>query len=138
MDIQKLFEELYVKNARSWLLERDPDGSYKYHATQSAFVLFENQQLEIESLKSGLAKAQAVSKEVLLESDCMINQTWFMKGTLASALIKHAENAYKNEVIAQNSKIKFGTDDNEHWFAHDVPFFGRVQIDRTEEHGLVE
>lgn len=82
MDIQKLFEELYVKNARSWLLECDPDGSYKYHTTQSAFVLFENQQLEIESLKSGLAKAQAVSKEVLLESDCMINQTWFMKGIL--------------------------------------------------------
>ena len=36
------------------------------------------------------------------------------------------------------SKIKFGTDDNEHWFADDVPFYGTVQIDRIEEHGLVE
>ncbi len=35
-------------------------------------------------------------------------------------------------------KIKFGTDDNEHWFAYEVPFFGTVQIDRIEEHGLVQ
>ena len=66
MDIPKLFEELYVKNAPSWSIERDPDGSYKYHATQSAFVLFENQQLEIESLKSELAKAQAVTEGFIL------------------------------------------------------------------------
>lgn len=67
MDIQKnqtqeSFEKLYVKNAPDWSLERDQDGGYKYHATQSAFVLFENQQLEIESLKSELVKAQAESK----------------------------------------------------------------------------
>lgn len=82
------------------------------------------------------SKAQALPE--VLENDCMINQTWFIKGTSTSALIKHAEEIYKAEVIAQNSKIQFGTDDNEHWFAHDVPFFGRVQIDRIEEHGLVE
>ena len=58
--IQELFEKLYVKNAPSWALERDSDGSYKYHATQSAFSLFEQQQAEIELLKSDLAKAQAV------------------------------------------------------------------------------
>ena len=107
----------------------------------------EDRKVAYESLNTGwamwlrakrTAKAQVVSKEVLLENDCMMNQTWFMKGTPVSVLIKRAENAYKEEVIAQNSKINFGTDDNEHWFAHDVPFFGRVQIDRTEEHGLVE
>lgn len=83
-----------------------------------------------------VAKADAVPE--ILKNDCMISQTWFMKGSPVSALIKHAEDVYKAEAIAQNSKIKFGTDDNEHWFAHDVPFFGRVQIDRIEEHGLVE
>ena len=77
-------------------------------------------------------------KEAVLQNDCMIQQTWFMKGTPVSALIEHAENVYQSEAIAQNSKIKFGTDDNEHWFAHDVPFYGTVQIDRIEEHGLVE
>lgn len=82
------------------------------------------------------AKADAVPE--ILKNDCMIGQTWFMKGTLVSVLIKHAEGIYKAEAVAQNSKIEFGTDDNEHWFAHDVPFFGRVQIDRIEEHGLVE
>ncbi len=65
-----------------------------------------------------------------LKNDCMIGQTWFMKGSPVSVLIKHAEAVYKAEIVAQNSKIKFGTDDNEHWFAHDVPFFGTVQIDR--------
>ncbi|MFH4180358.1 hypothetical protein WDA55_20080, partial [Acinetobacter baumannii] len=73
-----------------------------------------------------------------LQNDCMIDQTWFMKGTPVANLIKHAEGVYKAEVAAQNSKIKFGTDDNEHWFAYEVPFFGTVQIDRIEEHGLVE
>ena len=137
MDIQKLFEELYVKNAPSWSIERDLDSSYKYHATKSAFVLFENQQLEIESLKSELAEAQAVTEQIL-ENDCMINQTWFMKGTPVANLIKHAEGIYQAEVAAQNSKIKFGTDDNKIWWAHDVPFFGTVQLDQIEEHGLVE
>lgn len=82
------------------------------------------------------AKANAVPET--LKNDCMIGQNWFMKGSPVAALIKHAEDVYKAEVIAQNSKIKFGTDDNEHWFAHDVPFYGTVQIDRIEEHGLVE
>ena len=83
------------------------------------------------------AKAQAAPEQVL-KNHCMVGQTWFMEGTPVSALIKHAESVYKAEVIAQNSKIEFGTDDNEHWFAHDVPFYGTVQIDRIEEHGLVE
>ena len=63
MDVNQLFEVLYVKNAPSWSLERDPDGSYKYHATQSAFLLFEQQQIEIESLK---AKSQAVPEGFVL------------------------------------------------------------------------
>ena len=74
----------------------------------------------------------------ILDHDCMIDQTWFMKGTKVSALINHAKETYKAECITQNSKIEFGTDDNEHWFAHEVPYFGRVQITRIEEHGLVE
>ena len=74
----------------------------------------------------------------VLENDCMINQTWFMKGSSVTTLIKHAEEVFKAEAVTQNSKIEFGTDDNEHWFAHDVPFYGRVQIDRIEENGLVE
>ncbi len=53
------------------------------------------------------SKAQAVPEQVL-ENDCMIGQTWFMKGTSVSALIKHAEGVYKAEAIAQNSKIEFG------------------------------
>lgn len=63
-----------------------------------------------------------ILETLLLENDCMIGQFWFMKGTPVSALIKHAEEIYKAEVIAQNSKIDFGTDDNELWWAHDVPF----------------
>lgn len=130
MDINQQFEKLYVKNAPSWSLEKDPDGSYKYHATQSAFLLFEQQQLEIESLKA--------KSEPVLENNCMIGQLWFPKGTPVSALIKHAEDEYKAKAIAQNSQIKFGTDDNEHWFAHDVPYFGRVQISKLNEDGFVE
>ena len=77
MDIQKLFEELYVKNAPSWSIERDLDSSYKYHAIKSAFVLFENQQLEIESLKSELAEAQAVPYEScsIKSHEITINET---------------------------------------------------------------
>lgn len=73
-----------------------------------------------------------------LENDCMIGQTWFMKGTPTKALIKHTEDIYKSEVVAQNSKIEFGTDDNEHWFAHDVPFYGRVQISKFVDGHLEE
>ena len=68
MDIKELFEKKYAMNAPSWSLERDPDGSYKYHATQSAFVLFEQQQIEIESLKVQLKKAQAVPESNALLS----------------------------------------------------------------------
>lgn len=63
MDIQKLFEKLYVKNAPSWSLERYSDGSYRYHATQSAFVLFEQQQHQIETLKSELTKIKSTLPE---------------------------------------------------------------------------
>ena len=71
MDIKELFEKMYAMNAPSWSLERDPDGSYKYHATQSAFVLFEQQQIEIESLKVQLKKAQAVPESNALLSAAM-------------------------------------------------------------------
>lgn len=66
MNINKLFEELYVKNAPTWSIERDPDGHYKYHATQSALTLFEQQQLEVESLKVDLAKANTVPEGFVL------------------------------------------------------------------------
>lgn len=78
------------------------------------------------------AKAQAVPEQTLT-SDCMINKLWFMKGTPVANLIKHAEEVYKAEVIAQNSKIKFGTDDNEVWWAHDVPYYGEVQMNWIKE-----
>lgn len=80
----------------------------------------------------------AKNEDRLLEQDCMINQIWFMKGTPKQHLINYAAKVYRAEVIAQNSKIQFATDDNEHWFAHDVPFFGRVQIDRLNEDGIEE
>ncbi|ENX53243.1 MULTISPECIES: hypothetical protein [Acinetobacter] len=73
-----------------------------------------------------------------LNNDCMIDQTWFMKGSPVANLIKHAEGVYKAEAIAQNSKIQFGTDDNKTWWAHEIPFFGTVQLDQIEEHGLIE
>lgn len=63
MDIQKIFEQLYVKNAPSWSIERDPDNSYKYHATQSAFLLFKQQQYEIEALKAELNKTKTALPE---------------------------------------------------------------------------
>lgn len=68
-----------------------------------------------------------------LKNHCLIGQTWFMKGTPVSALIGFAEKIYKSEVVAQNSKIKFGTDDNEVWLAHDVPYFGEVQMNWIKE-----
>lgn len=51
MNINEKFEKEYVKHAPDWSLERDPDGQYKYHATKSAFLLFEAQEKEIEDLK---------------------------------------------------------------------------------------
>lgn len=77
-------------------------------------------------------QAQAAPEQTL-KSDCMINKLWFMKGTPVANLIKHAEEVYKAEVIAQNSKIKFGTDDNEIWWAHDVPYYGEVQMNWIKE-----
>ncbi|ETR52342.1 hypothetical protein [Acinetobacter baumannii] len=79
-----------------------------------------------------------IVEALTLENDCMIGQTWFPKGTPVINLIKHAEGVYKAEAVAQNSKIEFGTDDNEIWWAHDVPFYGRVQLQRFVEHGVVE
>jgi len=73
------------------------------------------------------------SQPQTLKNHCMINKLWFVKGTPVANLIKHAEEVYKTEVIAQNSKIKFGTDDNETWWAHDVPYFGEVQMDWIKE-----
>ena len=55
--INKEFEKLYVMNAPKWALERDPDGSYKYHATQSAFVLFQHQQAELDKLQKRIDRA---------------------------------------------------------------------------------
>lgn len=104
-------------------------NSYVYEFAEK---LLEDKQREIDELKAKVEKLES------LQVDCMIDQKWFMQGTPTSNLIQHAAEAYKAEVVAQNSKIEFGTDDNEHWFAHDVPFFDRVQISRIEEHGLVE
>ncbi len=130
MDIQKEREayEVYMAEKYKILMDRrkcfNNGGGYMTWDMNVAWQIWQ------------AAKANAVPP--ILENDCMIAQTWFMKGSSVAALIKHAEGVYKAEVAAQNSKIEFGTDDNEHWFAHDVPFFGTAQIDRIEEHGLVE
>lgn len=79
-----------------------------------------------------------VEAHATLTNDCMIEKTWFMKGSRVAALVKYAENVYKAEAVAQNSKIEFGTDDNEIWWAHEVPFFGTVQMDKIVEHGFTE
>ena len=49
---KKLFEKLYIQKAPSWSVEQDEDGGYKYHATQSAFALFEILHANIEQLKA--------------------------------------------------------------------------------------
>lgn len=135
-DSNLIFEQEYIKNAPEWAIEKEKDGTYKYHATIAAYKLYEALQSKIDHFEE-LLKNQNL-ENFKLENDCMIGQTWFMKGTPVSNLIKHAEKVYKSEAISQNSKIEFGTDDHQHWFAHDVPFFGRVQIDKIEEHGLEE
>lgn len=89
---------------------------------------------EIHELWRELQKAKNSAVSETLKNDCMIGQTWFMKNTPVSALIKYAENIYKSVAISQNSKIEFGTDDNKHWWAHDVPFYGEVQLDRVEDY----
>lgn len=73
-----------------------------------------------------------------LEKNCMIGQTWFMEGSSLNSMISYAETVYEDEAIAQNSKIEFGTHDNENWFAHNVPYFGKVQISKFTEHGITE
>lgn len=60
------------------------------------------------------------------------------KGSPVDALIKYAEGIYKAGSCCPEFKSEFGTDDNRIWWAHDVPFYGTVQLDRIEEHGLVE
>lgn len=117
--------------------EEDADFTVDKHGLledRSAFLAHECWEYKEKQLKA----YQDQIENLKLQNDCMIDQTWFMKGTPVANLIKHAEGVYQAEVAAQNSKIKFGTDDNQQWFAHDVPFFGTVQIDRIEEHGLVE
>lgn len=39
-DKNQVFEQLYLKEAPQWSLERDPNGQYKHHATMSAYVVF--------------------------------------------------------------------------------------------------
>lgn len=124
MDIQEIKE---IALANGFSLKEQASGNMDLHSYVYEFANAIEQ----------VAKAQAVPEQIL-KNDCMIGQTWFMKGTPVSALVKYAEGIYKAEVIAQNSKIEFGTDDNKHWWAHDVPFYGEVQMDRIEEHGLVE
>lgn len=126
MDTQRdeEFEKAYHEISKPIIARpypRNEKGEYFYKEIHEAYLMW-----------------RAAKTQTVLKNDCMIGQTWFMKDSPVANLIKHAEDAYKAETIAQNSKIEFGTDDNEHWFAHDVPFYGRVQIDRIEEHGLVE
>lgn len=99
----------------------DKDGLLE---DRDAFICHAIWELKEEEIK----KYQETLDNLPLQNDCMIGQTWFMKGTPVANLIKYAESVYKAEAIAQNSKIQFGTDDNENWFAHDVPFYGTVQI----------
>lgn len=91
---------------------------------RDAFLAYASWEYKENQLKA----YQEQIENLKLKNNCMIGNTLFMKGTAVANLIKYAEGVYQAEVIAQNSKIKFGTDDNENWFAHDVPYFGTVQI----------
>lgn len=84
------------------------------------------------------ALVEHAENSAVLQSDCMINQEWYMVGTPVKNLIDAAAAEYQAEVAAQNSKIEFATDDNVIWYAHDVPYFGSVQINKIIEHGFVE
>lgn len=129
---------IFDVNQGNYVVKDDLDPIYEddaneiYHRVNTGWAMWKK------AVNFTVNEAKVSVVPATLENDCMIGQTWFMKGTPVSALIKHAEDIYKAEAVAQNSKIEFGTDDNEHWFAHDVPFYGRVQIDRTEENGFVE
>lgn len=109
-EVHLKFESIMGNDLKNFIWNEDLE-CYDDYTTQICWLTFLN---SIQSLT--------------LDNHCMIGQTWFMKGTPVANLIKHAEKMYQAEAIAQNSKIKFATDDNEHWFAHDVPFFGKVQI----------
>ena len=61
-ETNKAFEALYIQNAPSWSIERDSDGGYKYHATKSAFVLFESQQGIIADLQNQLTLCREENK----------------------------------------------------------------------------
>ncbi|AYA02314.1 hypothetical protein BEN74_05120 [Acinetobacter sp. WCHAc010034] len=131
--VDPIFKEHYIELVG----EENADFTIDKHGLledRNAFISHAIWELKQEEIK----KYHETLENLPLQNDCMIGQTWFMKGSPVAALIKHAEEVYKAEAVAQNSKIEFGTDDNEHWFAHDVPFYGTVQIDRIEEHGLVE
>ncbi|PPZ93784.1 hypothetical protein C5B41_13780 [Acinetobacter ursingii] len=114
------FESIMVHDLNDFIWNEDLE-LYDDYTTQLCWLTFLN-----------------ATESQTLDNDCMIGQTWFMKGTPVANLIKHAEKVYQAEAIAQNSKIEFGTDDNSSWFAHDVPFFGTVQMDQIEEYGIVE
>lgn len=131
--VDPIFKEHYIELVG----EENADFTVDKHGLledRNAFISHAIWELKQEEIK----KYHETLENLTLQNDCMIGQTWFMKGSPVAALIKHAEEVYKAEAVAQNSKIEFGTDDNEHWFVHDVPFYGTVQIDRIEEHGLVE
>ncbi|WP_096911093.1 MULTISPECIES: hypothetical protein [Acinetobacter] len=108
--LHQKFESIMKHDIKDFIWNEDIE-CYDDYTTQICWLTFLN-----------------ATDSLMLDNHCMIGQTWFMKGTPVSALIKYAEEIYKTEAIAQNSKIKFSTDDNENWFAHDVPFFGTVQI----------
>lgn len=109
------FEESYSQICKPIIARpypRNEKGEYIYKEIHEAYLMW-----------------QASQANAVLKDDCMIGKHWYPKGTPVSALINRAKRDYKTEVAAQNSKIKFGTDDNEIWWAHDVPYFGTVQMD---------
>lgn len=130
--VDEKFKKMYTKIVGEEFADFrvDKHGLLEDREAFIAYAIWEKKELELKASKEQL-------ENLKLENDCMIGQTWFMKGTPVANLIKHAEGVYKAEAIAQNSKIKFGTDDNRSWFAHDVPFFGTVQMDQIEEHGII-
>lgn len=121
-----------------WMAALDGDGKRAIAALYQGIERGGARAIELASKHSPLPEQPAIVAEAVLENDCMIGQTWFMKGTPVSALIEHAESIYKAEAVAQNSKIEFHKDCDDIWFAHEVPFFGTVQLQRFNENGLVE
>lgn len=126
MEINKLFEKLYVKNAPTWALERDPDGSYKYHATQSAFLLFEQQQIEIESLKNQILSKHKNGYYIRdLRNpigNCM--KFWYQSGYGT----KH-KNFFWCETLEEAKKYKGGCDWFEIWHASYIDSLAEYTVD---------